>query len=109
MQTEYRLKLKGGPGGNCWIEMARKGAEKEGKGAEEGEREEEDNSLGAKTPGLEAEALVTQQKERLTQCLGRYHPQVQRAMPCRRLRVSAQERILLPYGAWLCCNGYRAD
>jgi hypothetical protein len=81
MQTEYRLKLKGGPGGNCWIEMARKGAEKEGKGAEEGEREEEDNSLGAKTPGLEAEALVTQQKEQLTQCLGRYHPQVQRAMP----------------------------
>ena len=40
MQTEYRLKLKGGPGGNCWIEMARKGAEKEGKGAEEGERDE---------------------------------------------------------------------
>lgn len=61
--------------------MARKGPEKEGKGAEEGEREEEDNSLGAKTPGLEAKALVTQQKERLTQCWGRSHPQIQPANP----------------------------
>lgn len=40
IRTEYRLQLKGGPGGNRWVEMARKGPEKEGKGAEEGEREE---------------------------------------------------------------------